>query len=54
MLTCLQNTKRYKTLKHIVEQYKKHPLDCLEYTVDSTNVLVANLKPLYWALWPCW
>ena len=22
--------------------------------IDSTNVLVANLKPLYWALWPRW
>ena len=23
-------------------------------SIDSTNVLVANLKPLYWALWPRW
>ena len=22
--------------------------------IDSTNMLVANLKPLYWALWPRW
>ena len=21
-------------------------------SINSTNVLVANLKPLYWALWP--
>ena len=23
-----------------------------ELSIDSTNVLVAGLKPLYWALWP--
>ena len=23
-------------------------------SIDSTNVLVANLKPLYWTLWPGW
>ena len=23
-------------------------------SIDSTNVLVANLKSLYWALWPRW
>ena len=22
--------------------------------IDSTNMLVANLKPLYWGLWPPW
>ena len=22
--------------------------------IDSTSVLVANLKPLYWVLWPPW
>ena len=27
-------------------------LDVFIY-IDSTNVLVANLKPLYWALRPC-
>ena len=28
-------------------------LDDLKY-IDSTNVLVANLKPLYWTLLPHW
>ena len=23
-------------------------------SIDNTNVLVANLKPLYWGLWPRW
>ena len=23
-------------------------------STDSTNMLVTNLKPLYWALWPRW
>ena len=23
-------------------------------STDNTNELVANLKPLYWALWPRW
>ena len=23
-------------------------------SIDSTNVLVAYLKPRYWALWPRW
>ena len=25
-----------------------------ELSIDSTNVLAANLNPLYWALWPRW
>ena len=26
----------------------------MNLSIDSTNVLVPNLKPLYWALWPRW
>ena len=25
----------------------------MNWSIDRTNVLVDNLKPLYWALWPC-
>ena len=26
----------------------------MKSNIGSTNVLVINLKPLYWALWPRW
>ena len=37
----ISNTEKLNQTKHI-----------LKSSIDSTNMLVANLKPLYWALWP--
>ena len=62
-----QINRRFLTIIHLQEQFLTdkephifsihHSAGCAHVyvlSIDSTNVLVANFRPLYWGLWPHW